>query len=346
MSAWRSFLKSNFIIKLKSWEYWPFGIVQFPVIIYWLWLSVRARSFLFFSASNPSIPMGGMFGESKFDILCRLPSSVVPATILITIPASAQQVIASMHNSGLNFPVIFKPDIGERGHLVKKVEDEADVERYLTKVKSDFLVQEFVDLPLEFGIFYTRFPEEKKGEVTSVIMKEMLSVTGDGRSTLKELIFNKDRAKLQWENLRTVYHNRLGEILPMRQTLELVSIGNHARGTKFLDGSHLINEKLSETFDNISRSINGFYFGRYDLRCATREDLYEGKVKIMELNGCGAEPAHIYHPGFSLVKAVGVLLRHWKNIFIIAGQNRKRGTEYISVREAYHLYRKFKTATS
>jgi hypothetical protein len=61
------------------------------------------------------------------------------------------------------------------------------------------------------------------------------------------------------------------------------------------------------------------------------EDLYEGKVKIMELNGCGAEPAHIYHPGFPLWKAMGILFTHWKNIFRISMQNHKRGSRLYAV---------------
>jgi hypothetical protein len=65
----------------------------------------------------------------------------------------------------------------------------------------------------------------------------------------------------------------------------------------------------------------------------------------MELNGCGAEPAHIYEPEFSFFKAVGVMLIHWRNIYRIAMQNRKRGATFISFREAKTFYRKFKAAT-
>jgi hypothetical protein len=202
-----------------------------------------------------------------------------------------------------------------------------------------------VELPLEFGVFYTRFPSWQKGKVTSVVMKEMLSVTGDGRSTLQQLIFEKNRAKLQWPKLKNNYERRLNEVLPQGQRLELVSIGNHALGTKFLNGNHLIDEKLSATFDQISKQIDGFYFGRFDLRCASIEDLKNGKISIVELNGCGAEPAHIYDPDFKLYKAIGVLFEHWKNIFEIARENHKLGVKYISHKEARDLYRKFKAAT-
>jgi hypothetical protein len=337
--------RSNFFIKLKSWEYWPFGILQLPVMIYFAWLSLRARSFFFFSASNPGIPMGGMFGESKYDILKKLPSHYVPNCALIRFPSTREEILSTIKKNDLRFPLIFKPDLGERGFMVERIDSENDIESYRLKMKFDFIIQELVDLPLEYGIFYTRFPHQEKGAVTSIVMKEMLSVTGDGKSTLQDLILNKDRAKLQWQKLKHTHRRRLNEVLKYGETVELVSIGNHCLGTKFLDGSYLINDRLSETFDNISKQVDGFYFGRFDLRCGRLEDLYSGNVKIMELNGCGAEPAHIYHPGYPITRALAVLLMHWKNIFIISRENAKRGIPYMSFREALSYYRRFKAAT-
>jgi hypothetical protein len=340
------FFRSNFVIKLKNWEYWPFGIVQFPVILYVLWLAVRARSPVFFSASNPGITMGGMFGESKFDVLRKIPSRYIPATVRVAASSSADDIMKIIAAERFTFPLIFKPDLGERGFMVEKIKNEREVQAYLARVKIDFLIQELVALPLEFGVFYTRFPNSANGRVTSVVMKEMLTVIGDGKSTLEELILRLDRARLQWPILQRKFQDRLLEIPNHGQRIELVSIGNHCLGTKFLDGSHLINDRISMTFDTLSKQIPGFYFGRFDLRCGNLEDLYEGNIKIMELNGCGAEPAHIYHPGYSLRKAVGVLLKHWRNIFIIARENRERGIPYISLREALQHYKKFKAATS
>lgn len=344
MTPWRKFVRSNFIIKLRSWEYWPFGIVQFPVILYFFWLSLRSRSFIFFSASNPGITMGGMFGESKYDILKKIPAQYRAPSTLVTLPSTTAEVLNILQKHNLKLPVIFKPDLGERGFMVKKINDEKDVAQYIDKTKVDFIAQELIDLPLEFGIFYTRFPNEENGEVTSVVMKEMLSVKGDGRSTLRQLILNKDRAKLQWEKLQTTHKTNLQTIIPEGKIIELVSIGNHCLGTTFLNGNHLITKELSATFDKISKQIEGFYFGRFDLRCASIEDLYSGKIMIMELNGCGAEPAHIYQPGYSLVKAIGVLFRHWRNIFLIAKQNHDHGVPYTSVKEARHYYKIFKAA--
>lgn len=336
--------RSNFFIKLRNWEYWPFGILQFPLFFYFLWLALRSRSLTFFSASNPGIAMGGMFGESKYDVISKIPSGFVPRTKLILLPATRDAVLKTLNLHGFTFPVIFKPELGERGFMVKKITSAADVESYLKKIRINFLVQDFVDLPLEFGVFYQRYPSEPNGKVVSIVTKEMLSVTGDGTSTLQQLVMKKDRAKLQWKKLEEAYRDRLEEVIPGGQSIELVSIGNHAMGTRFLDGNNLINDRLSSSFDQISKQIDGFYFGRFDVRCASLNDLYEGRVKIMELNGCGAEPAHIYDPDFGLFKAVGVLFRHWKTIFEISRENHKAGVRYLSHREALAFYRTFKKA--
>ena len=289
--------------------------------------------------------MGGMFGESKYDVLKKVPSRYTAITTLVQTPCKKDDVINAMENQGLKLPVIFKPDLGERGFMVQRINTDSDIDNYLSKMKYSFMIQELIDLPLEFGIFYLRYPSQQKGRVTSVVMKEMLSVTGDGVSTLAILIQRKDRAKLQWETLKKIYSSQLNEIVPKDKTIELVSIGNHCLGTKFLDGSHLINDRLSATFDEMSKQIEGFYFGRFDLRCTSVEDLYNGNVKILELNGCGAEPAHIYHPGYSVFKAINVLLTHWKNIFLIARENAERGTSYIPFKEAKMYYKRFKAAT-
>lgn len=334
--------RSNFLIKLGSWEYWPFWVIHAPLFPYWLWLSIRARSLIFFSASNPGILMGGMFGESKFEVLGKVPEAVKPKTLLVELPATREKVMALLSRDGLKFPVIFKPDLGERGWMVRKINNEKDIDQYLEEIQVSFLIQEYVDLPLEYGVFYMRHPNENSGRVTSIVGKEMLSVTGDGTKPLKTLMLELDRAKLQWEKLRVMYEKKLAIVLPKGEKMELVSVGNHCLGTKFLNANYLITDGLSQSFDAISRQIDGFYFGRFDLRTASPEDLEAGRVMIVELNGCGAEPAHIYQPGFSLVEACRVLFRHWRDIYLVSKENHRKGTPYLSFREARLIYRKFK----
>ncbi len=287
-----------------------------------------------------------MMGESKFEVLKLVPDEIKPKSMLVRLPATVDQVQDIIRENRLTLPVVFKPDLGERGWMVKIIRSESDIEKYLSKIKLDFIIQELVDHPLEFGVFYVRYPNEANGKVNSITMKEFLHVTGDGKSTLKELILAKDRAKLQWETLRLTYQQDLNTIPLSGVRIELVPIGNHCLGTTFLNGNHLITEKLNSSFDQISKRIKGFYFGRYDIRCASLTDLENGKIKVLELNGCGAEPAHIYQPGFSLIEAFGVLFTHWRNLYIVSTQNHSRGVPYLSFREGSAIYKRFKALRS
>lgn len=338
MTLFERIYRSDFSIKLRHWEYWPFGILQAPFFFYWLWLSLKARSLFFFSASNPSIYTGGMLGESKKAALDLVPDLFKPKSILVKLPVTVDKVLADINKSGLTFPVIFKPDIGERGWLVRKIHNETEIAEYLSVVPTDFIVQEFLDLPLEFGVFYVRKPSEENGKVISITSKEMLTVVGNGVDTLAVLVYKNDRAKLQTERLAKIFALRWQTVIPKGEQVSLNTIGNHCLGTKFMNGSSLITDKLNASFDKLSKQVQGFYFGRYDLRCATLEDLENGSVKIMELNGCGAEPAHIYQPGFSLWQALVVLYRHWKVMYEISAENHKQGVPYISFAEARETY--------
>ncbi|MCX8490231.1 MAG: hypothetical protein ORN54_04110, partial [Cyclobacteriaceae bacterium] len=332
----------NFFVKLFHWEYWPFGIIQAPIILLWIWYAMKERSLFYFSASNPSVLTGGMMGESKYDVLQLVPDDVKPKTLFVKSSSSMLELMNLLAINGLTFPLIFKPDMGERGWMVRKIKTEAEAKQYLNEIQVDFIIQELVDLPLEFGVFYLRFPSQENGFVNSITGKEFLSVEGDGVQTLEELIQRKSRARFQWDVLKNTYADRLQTILQNGEKMELVSIGNHCLGTTFLNENHLINEKLSASFDRISKKIRGFYFGRFDLRCASLEDLENGQVKIVELNGCGAEPAHIYHPGTSLWKGVADLIVHWKNMYTISKENHQRGVPYLSFREGRAIYKKFK----
>src|SRR5678810_781459 len=99
---------SNFLFKLMRWEFWPFGILQGPVFVYWLWLSIKARSLFFFSASNPGILSGGMMGESKSDVLKLLPPHLIPTTVLVKLPVDRDGIMAIIRDNKLRFPLIFK----------------------------------------------------------------------------------------------------------------------------------------------------------------------------------------------------------------------------------------------
>ena len=327
-------------IRIFNWEYWPFTLVYLPVFIYWFWLSLRARSFLYFTAANPVIRNGGMMGESKMDILDKLPSDKIPKTILVEPGSISSEILDKLKERNMDFPLIAKPDMGERGTAVRKIQNSIELEDYRQTAKFNFLLQSFVDLPLEAGVFYFRFPGEQTGRISSVTIKEMLYVTGDGKHTIRELVLKNDRAFLQMKALNRDWEKKWDLIPKEGEKIILQGIGNHCRGTKFLNGNHLINDQMVHSFDRIADAIPGFHFGRFDLRAASPDDLRRGDFLIMELNGAGAEPSHIYDPSISLSEAYASLLFHWKTLFHISVNNHKAGIPYLSFREGLREYRK------
>ncbi len=328
----------KFIIKALSWEYWPMWLVYFPVSFYYLYLSMRARSFFFFSASNPGIETGGMFFESKWKIFELMPKEYFPSTIYIEENDSVQTITLKMEKASISFPIIAKPDRGERGWCVKKIDSSIELAQYRMATKIEFLIQTYVNSPLEFSVFYYRSPKSQKGKVTSVTLKQLLTITGDGVSTVAELIEQNNRSFLQFEKLKKNNKIDLSRVLKMQEEMVLVPYGNHVLGAKFINFNHIIDEQLVATFDKISCGIEGFYFGRFDLRCTSIEDLKAGKnISILELNGAGAEPAHIYDPSFSFLNAQFVLAKHYKMMFDAAVANNSLGVEYMSYNKFRHI---------
>lgn len=329
-----------FFHKLFHWEYWPMHIVYIPIYFQWAWYALRARTLFFFNASNPSIKNGGFIMESKRQIYTLIPQQYYPKTGLISEGTSFPNVLEKIQQLGLQFPLIAKPDIGLRGSAVKKIDDENQLKAYGEKANFDYLVQDLIPYPNEIGLFYVRYPHEKQGRITGIVSKEFLIVTGDGTRTIEELIRQNPRYEMQLNALRKEYGEGLQVILPNGISKNLVPYGNHIRGAKFLDGSHWITPKLTETINAMCLQIPGFYFGRLDLMYQTFEELEQGKnFAIVELNGAASEPTHIYDPKHSVFFGWKELSRHIRYMFEISIANHKNGVAYLSYQDGMKEYR-------
>ena len=103
-----------------------------------------------------------------------------------------------------------------------------------------------------------------------------------------------------------------------------MQLGTHCRGAIFLDGARLMTPALEAAMDDLSRRAEGFYFGRYDVRVPSVEDLRAGRgLKVLELNGMTSEATHIYDPQGGLVAAYRTLFEQWRLAFAIAAGNRR-----------------------
>ena len=167
--------------------------------------------------------------------------------------------------------------------------------------------------------------------MSGFIHKELLQVKGDGRSNLRQLIELHPRAKYRLEEMEHRHGHRFDRVLPEGEIFYLSYAGNHNRGAQFTNLYQEIDDDLVRVFDEISLYTRQFYYGRYDIKTTSIEDLKKGKnFMILEFNGCGAEPNHIFDCDMSLWKAYGELLRHWKVLYKISHYNHKNGTPYWS----------------
>ena len=337
----RKILYKPFFIKLFNWEYWPFNVVYGPLFPYWFFLCLKARSFFFFNTANPSIKNGGFLMESKKEIYDLIPFEYYPSTLFFKTSTSSQEIIELIKQRNLKYPLVGKPDIGMKGMMVKKLENENDVIAYAANSKVDFLVQEFVPYQNEIGIFYYRYPNEEKGHLSGIVKKEFLSVKGDGVSTIEQLLLKNKRAVLQLPTLRIKEKDKMNIVLKKNEEFIVVPYGNHVRGAKFLDDSNLIDEELTETIDSISKRVKGFYFGRLDIRYNTWEELKQGKnFSIIELNGSGSEPTHIYDPKHSLFRAWKEIIKHWKILYKVSKLNHQlQETPYMTTKMGLDMFR-------
>jgi hypothetical protein len=324
-------------VKLFNFEYWNWMTFYAPIIPVWMYLGAKARSITFFTAVNPACGEGGFLKENKMEVLSLLPKDFLPDTHFVELKKDLP--------TQLIFPQIAKPNSGQRGRGVQKINSEADLYQYHSLAKESYVLQEFLEEPIELAIFYSRLPNERKGITSSITIKEFMTVMGDGVSTVKELMMKDDRFRLQLESLSQRTETQIDRVPHAGERLVLEPIGNHCRGTKFINAQELINEKLNAVFDNIMKDVKDFYYGRFDIKVSSLEDLYEGKgIKIMELNGVNGDPAHIFHPNYSLWQAYKDIYWHWNRMSKIAGINIANGVKPLPVSQVFHtIVRKFAT---
>jgi membrane protein DedA with SNARE-associated domain/pimeloyl-ACP methyl ester carboxylesterase len=329
VSSWR---------RMTHWEFWPPYVFYPPVAAYIAWLMLKHRSATLFTAANPAIPGGGFIGESKAQILRGLEKAaeVLPRWRLLDARLDveerikqAEDFIAAHH---LNFPIVLKPDAGQRGSGVSIIQSDTELESYLRQSSVDTLIQEHAPGE-EFGVFYCRYPNEPTGHIFAITEKRFPSVTGDGISTLGQLILNDPRAVCMARFLLDKHADRLWDVPGAGEKVGLVELGTHCRGAVFLDGGWIKTDALEAAIDRICRDFDGFYFGRFDIRAPNVEDFRQGRnFRVIELNGVTSEATNIYDPKNSLLDAYKILFAQWRIAFAIGAQNRARGFRPTPVR--------------
>lgn len=335
------------IDRFTNWELWPFGVIYFPISFVWIWYIFKSRAMWFFTPSNPTIAFGGFEGEGKKEMYDQLPAQYVPRTTYILHTFSFNDVKKKLVDEGFQYPFIVKPDIGMKGILFRKIDSEEQLCKYHERIPVEYIIQDLIELPKEVSVFYYRHPSKQKGVVSGFILKELLQVKGDGTSTLQQLIEKHPRAKHRLEEMQQRHGHRFNRVIETDHIFYLSYAGNHNRGAQFTNLKNEIDTSLHNVFDKLSHFSKHFYYGRYDIKVSNITDLKAGKnFMILEYNGCGAEPNHIYDCNMTLLNAYREILKHWKALYEISRYNNKNGFPYWKFNQGYQFikqsYRHFK----
>ena len=272
---------------------------------------------------------GGLVNESKFQHLSDVDPAFKPVTVFLPANVPAATALKIIQSGQLEYPFIIKPDRGEKGWGVQLIRQEQELLRWLQQHEIDAVAQEFVDLPIELGIVFYRYPNGKKSGVTSAGFKQLPTVTGDGASTMEQL--------MQQEGIALNVHRYITtlNVIPVKgQKINIDFVAHRRRGTSFVDGNYLIDPQLTAIIDRITSSVKGFDLGRLDIKTSSIENLRAGKdCRILEINGAGSLPIHVFDPKVSFFSAYRDLYKHWKLIYRISKQNHALGTPYMKFNE-------------
>lgn len=323
------------------WEYWPAWAVYPPVAAALLVEAVRRRRLLSFTACNPGIPMGGIALESKGDILDQLPRDLdapIAVAAYERLPrarplAESLRRVAAMLANG---PIVLKPDQGERGAGVAVVRDLAHAERWLAACPFDAIAQRWVG-GVEFGVVWRRRPGGGS-EIRSIAKKVPPSVVGDGRSTLRELLWRDERAAPLAAVHEQNHAHRVDHVVAKDEVVRLSELGTHCRGATFFDARELRTPRLEAAFEEFLRRSPGLDFGRFDVRVPDDESMRSGEgIRVLEFNGVTGEPAHVYQPGYAYWRGVRDMIAHWRAACATGDANAKRGHRPAPVRSLWRL---------
>lgn len=323
------------ISRIWRWEFWPVWLFYLPLVPWILYLAIRYRGLTLPTATNPAIPHGGFVGESKWDILRRLPPEWVVSTALLppdNAARRAERLSAIMEERGWGFPMILKPDAAERGAGLRLIRTANQAREYLESVSVAVLAQEYHPGPCEAGVFYYRVPGQQRGRIYSITDKQFPVLVGDGLQTVEDLIWFHPRYRMQAARFLARLNGQADQVLAAGETLRLAVAGNHCQGTCFRDGAHLWTPTLDAAIDAIARHFEGFYYGRFDVRYADAAQFRAGRgFKIVELNGATSESTNIYDPDWSIWRAWAVLAGQLRLAYAIGAANRKAGHRATSV---------------
>ena len=317
-------------------------LVYLPLTLYVFSIGfLRTGKVFYFAAANPKLPLGGFASESKFFIMENIPSEFKPKTILVSETDTDVELTNKIQMGEFCFPLFAKPNLAEAGFLASKIDSLKELMQYHARHKMDYLVQEFIDHPIELSVLIHN--AEGSLTISSITERQHLSLTGDGQSSIGKLLFEHNRAKFRLNNVLKQCESILHVVLEKDQVYKL-AIGNWDFGAKYVERTEVVNSTLLSAFENINAQVNLFHYARYDIMCRSMEEFLQGKMQILEINGVKGEPIHMYDEKYTLLQAYKEIFKHWEYILKISKRNIRQGASCPGLNGGFRLlYNHYKT---
>ena len=293
---------------------------------------------LFFTAANPGINNGGAFLVAKDEIYNKINPNIIPKTLVVKDAKNADSILKWLTKEQLHFPILVKPNHGLRGIGLSVIKNESQFNVFVSRIASEYLIQEFIEYKNEIGIFFTKNPKTHNVKLTSIVKKSFMEIKGNGIDSIEELVKSNKRYAMHLQTMKQDRSIDWSLVLDEEQMFTFERIGNHSRGATFLDGNDMINPQLTSVIANVLEDIDDVYYGRIDLKYSNEDDLLAGdNFKIIELNGAFSEPAHIYDPSHNLMYDWKEIIKHFNYLFKISDYLINQGVKPLKLKTGLQL---------
>ncbi|GAB5413745.1 MAG: hypothetical protein Cons2KO_13480 [Congregibacter sp.] len=317
---------------MKRWEYQNIHLLLAPVylrMVYWC-LRNRVTPFGLLKA-NSGLDHGGATFASKYGIQMTFRQERFPPTILLCGTDSAEIRAQQLQEFALQhrYPVILKPDLGRIGFGVTLVHSADEAAAFLERVNADYLAQQYAPGPLEFGVFYVR--QKGVAQIFAINSKEFPAVIGDGSSTVRTLLERHERLR----RFQHLFNTTCFDDVPARgEEAVLSSVGSHTLGCVFRDVTALRTPAMLEAVD-AAVGVEGFNFGRLDVRTSDVEALQRGEFTVIEVNGVESLATNAFDPDYGYAQGLDWFTRQFRLLVEIAAEHRAVEMERVPLLEFF-----------
>jgi hypothetical protein len=291
--------------KKITWEQLPWQIQFLPTVIKYLPVVGTINTI------NPDISgISGLVGASKAHLNTKVHPDFRPKDIVFevgTTVAAMQKIVAERK---ILFPAFIKPLQGERAAGVQFLPNQAALANAVLEPARAYLIEEAIMTQSEFCISVVRDLATQIFWVFSITERVIPTVIGDGKTSIQKLIPLLDIPDLQKQKiLEALEPEFLAKVLAHNVVQTVVRTASISYGTNYVKQRLTLAQKklLEQQLNKVLSDATGFNIGRFDIKANNLDELLAGKFKVIELNGIGGMPTHVYETHLTIDQKQAIL---------------------------------------